>query len=138
MVFGTFLLHYFPIFEQVNTSWVFLCLVWLLLVFWSVLHMCSAVIVILHPGINDGLNFLFLALNVVHKWYSQIWYCSSLCQFASVQSHGSKTRPITVSNFVLLKVSNSGDKWIQFRSRKPDFQEVLKQNLNWAKFRSCV
>ena len=138
MVFGTFLLHYFPIFEQVNTSWVFLCLVWLLLVFWSVLRMCSAVIVILHPGINDGLNFLLLALNVVHKWYSQIWYCSNLHQFLSAQCHSSKTRSITVSDFVLLKVSNSGDKWIQVRSRKPDFQWVLKQNLNWAKFRSCV
>ena len=133
MVFGTFLLHCCAIFEHINTTWVFLCLVYPVLVFWSVFSIYSQ----LHPGRNDGLHFLLLALNVVHKWYSQIGYCSNLRQFASVQSHSSKTRPITVSNFVLLKVSNSGDKWIQVRSRKPDFQGVLKQNLNQAKFRSC-
>ena len=134
MVFGTFLLHCCAIFEHINTTWVFLCLVYPVLVFWSVFRIYSQ----LHPGRNDGLHFLLLALNVVHKWYSQIWYCSSFRQIASVRSHSSKTRPIIVSNFLSLKFSTSGGKWIQVGSRKPDFQGVLKQNLNQAKFRSCV
>ena len=33
-----------------------------------------------------------------------------------------------------LTVCSSGDKRIQVRSRKPDFQGILKQNLNRAKF----
>ena len=47
-----------------------------------------------HTGPNDGLSFLVLALNVVHKWYSQIWYCSSLYQFCKLQSHNSNAKPI--------------------------------------------
>ena len=61
MVFGTFLLHCCAIFEHINTTWVFLCLVYPVLVFWSVFRIYSQ----LHPGRNDGLHFLLLALNVV-------------------------------------------------------------------------
>ena len=48
---------------------------------------------VLHPGPNFSLHFLLLALIIVHKWYSQIWYCSSLCQFAKC------SKPITASKF---------------------------------------
>ena len=43
---------------------------------------------------NNGLCFLVLSLNVVHKWFSKIWYCSRLCQFCKCLRHSSKTRPI--------------------------------------------
>ena len=76
-------------------------------------------------GPNYGLHFLLLALIVVHKWYNQIWYCSSLCQFPSFQSHSSKTRPITGSNFVFLKVSYSGDNWIRVVKGENEIQNLL-------------
>ena len=78
-------------------------------------------------GPNNGLHFLLLALNFVHKWYSQNWHCSSLRQFTSIQNHSSKTRLIRAPNFVLLKVRNSGNNWIQVRSRKPGFEGVSKK-----------
>ena len=38
--------------------------------------------------------FLFWLWKLSINYIVKIWYCSHLCQFASVQSHNSKIRPI--------------------------------------------
>ena len=76
--------------------------------------------------------------------YPQIIYIAkfgTILVFANLQEFkvlAQRQGPLTASEFVLLKVSNSGDKWIQVRPGKSDFPGVLRQNLNQAKLRSCV
>ena len=89
---------------------------------------------------NDGLRFLVLALNVVHKWF-KFGTVLVLVNFVSAQSHSSRIRPINSANILLY--SNSvilvTNELKSDQANQIFNQEVLKQNLNRGKCRSsCV
>ena len=128
-----------------NVSLTLLCYLWLGKYFMGFLVSGLACPCVLSYVLQSS-SYCIQDLTTVYIFFFSLWMLSivrfgTVLVFANLQVFKvivQRQDPSAVSKLCFAKVSNSGDKWIQVRSRKLDFQGVLRQNLNRTKFRSFV